>query len=402
MNVVRLAWAFLSRRWGQALLSVLVGGLGVAAVETVLIAERELPKAAERAFGGVDLVIGPKGSALDLVLCCVLHVADPRGLVPLEAGMALAKTPLVRAAAPLALGDNLHGWRIVGTTPDLLTVYGAHLAQGETWSGPLQAVLGAEVARATHLKIGDNFVGAHGLAAGGEEHAEFPYRVTGILAPSGSALDRLVLASIDTVYEIHRHHEAEEATEQGRAPPVEAPPAASAILVAFRSPVALASLPRMIDASEQFSAASPALEMARLARAARPVIVGALAVGILFALIAAATAATALAAAMSGRVRDLALLRALGSHPWEIATIAASESAMLALAALLLGLAAVIGFAPLAASLIAEREGLILVVFPTGDDLMLLAAGTLAAALIAACFPALRAARAPIEKVLNA
>ncbi len=403
MKTILLAWAFLRRRWGQALLAILVGALGVAAVETVVIAERELPLAAERAFGGVDLVIGPKGSALDLVLCCVLHVSDPRGLIPVKEAMEQAHNPMIAAAAPIALGDSVRGRRIVGTTPSILAVTHARLAQGALWTQPLQAVIGSDTARALGFKLGDTFVGSHGLVPGGEEHDHFPYTVTGILAPTGSALDRLILTDIESVYVIHRDPDDAAEAQSGQGGPTGfGPPAATAILASFRSPVAMAMVPRMIDASERFSAASPAMETARLARAGRPVIMAIMAIGVLFAAIAAATAATALAAAMSGRARDLALLRALGAHPWEIAAIAAAEACMLAAAAVVVGLAAIAIFAPWGAALLAEHDGLSLTVTPSGDDLLMLAGGALAAALAAAAVPAFRSARASIETVLKA
>ena len=401
MMLIRLAAAFLLRRWGQALPALIAGALGIAAVETVLIVERALPDAAERAFGGVDLVIGPKGSALDLVLCCALQISEPRGLIPLEAARALVATPAIRAAAPIALGDNLHGRRIVGTTLDLLSVYRARFAAGGPWSAPMQAVAGAEAARALGLTVGASFVGAHGLGEGGEEHTEFPYRLTGILAPTGSALDRVLLTSIESVWTIHHHHEAEEAAERGQPAPAEAPPGATAMLAAVRSPVALAALPRQIDATERFSAAVPAFEMARLARAARPVITTVLAVGLLFAALAAATAATALAGTVSARVRDLALLRALGAHPWELAAVAAVEAVMLAGGALVLGLGLVLVLAPIGAALVAARDGLLLDVVPGADDLAWLAGGALTACILVAMIPSVRAARASIEKVLT-
>jgi putative ABC transport system permease protein len=401
MNAIRLSLAFLRRRWGQALLSIVVGALGIAAVETMFIAEREIPEAAQRAFGGVDLVIGPKGSALDLVLCCALHVSEPRGLVPLDAGMALTRNPFIRAAAPIALGDNIRGWRIVGTTPEILSVYGAKLAQGNMWTVPLQAIAGAEVARSLGLKVGDAFVGAHGLGSGGEEHTAFPYKVVGLLAPTGSALDRIVLTDIQSVYVIHQHHEVGEA-EEDVAPTADAPPAATAILVAFRSPIAMAALPRLIDATPQFSAASPAIETARLIRAARPMITATIVLGLIFAGIAAATAATALLAAMSARAKDLALLRALGAHPWEIGRIAAIEAALLSLAAAVLGCILAVGLIQFGATLFAERDGLLLTGVPAAQDFAWIFGGAFAVSLIAATVPAIRAARAPIETVLDA
>ena len=401
MNVFGLGLAFLRRRWGQGLSAVVAGALGIAMIQTVLIAQRELPKAAERAFGGVDVVVGPKGSALDLVLCCVLHVTDPVGLVPLAGAMEALSNPLVKAKAPLALGDSVHGIRIVGTTADLLSVYGAVFAQGGMWTGPSQAVVGAQAAKDLGVKIGDGFVGSHGLAEGGEEHAEFPYKVVGVLAPTGSGLDRLVLTGIETVWTIHHHHEAEEAEQKGQAPPPATPPAATVLVASVKSPVALAQLPRRIDAGERFTAAVPAFESARLMRAARPVAQAVLGVGVLFALVAALTATAVLAAAMAARVRDLALLRVLGAHPWELAAIALVEAAVLSLAALAAGEGLFWAFAPRMAAVLAQRDGLLISISPASSDIVMLVAGTACAGVIAALFPAVRALGASIETVLS-
>jgi putative ABC transport system permease protein len=402
MRMILLAWAFLRRRWGQALLSVLVGALGVAAVESVAIAERELPRAAARAFGGVDMIVGPKGAALDLVLCCSLHVTDPRGLIPVKEAMAALHNPLVAAAAPMALGDSIHGHRIVGTTPDIIRIYHARLARGALWTEPLQVVLGAQAARELGLGPGDHFVGNHGLGEGGEAHDKFPYTVTGILAPTGSALDRLVLCDIQSVYKVHSDPDDQEEAAKGQAVTGFGPPAATAVLVSFRSPVAMASLPRMIDATPNFSAASPALEMARLARSIRPLLLGLTGVGVVFAFIAAAAAATALAAAMSGRARDLAQLRALGAHPWELAAIAGVEALILAAGALVLGLSAIALSGPWVSEMLAAHDGLVLDIAPSLEDMLLLGGGAAGAGILAALGPAIRAARAPMESLLKA
>ncbi len=401
MTSLTLATAFLRRRWGQALSAVFAGALSIALVQAVMIAERELPKAAEQAFGGVDLVVGPKGSGLDLVLCCVLHVTDPRGIMPLAAAEEVMNSPMIKAKAPIALGDNYHSVRIVGTTPDLLQVYKAQVAQGQIWTKDLQAVIGAQAARDLGLKVGDTFVGSHGLVEGGEEHSEFPYTVTGILAPTGSGLDRLILSSIQTVWTIHHHHESEDAEEQGLPPPPAPPPAATAMVASVKSPVALAALPRQIEASERFSAAAPAFEIARLSRAVRPVAQALVAIGLLFALVAALTAASVLASALAARTRDLALLRVLGAHPWELALIAQIEGLILAALALVGGEALVWALAPSMAAMLAERDGLLISVLPTSGDILLLAAGTLIAAVAASLFPALKAGNASIETVLS-
>ncbi len=404
MSFVALAFAYLRRRWGQALLSILVGALGIAAVATAMVGLDALPRAARRAWGGVDLVVGPKGSALDLVLCCALHVSDPRGLVSVKAATAAVSNPAIRAAAPISLGDNIDGWRIVGTTPALLDVYRARLAEGQVWTDKLQAVLGASAARALGFRIGDSFVGAHGLAAGGELHDKFPYKVVGILQPTGSALDRLVLTDIETVRYVHVEQAKAEMAESGttdEAPIANLPDAATAIVAAYRMPTAAAFMPRQIDATDTLTGASPTFEIARLAGYARPVTVAVTALGLLLVVIAACAAALGLLATMNARTRDLALLRALGASRAGIATVAFAEAAMIAMAALVLGGALAFGLLALGADRLAETTGLLVQPRLEPDQIAMLLGGTILVTILAAAFPALRATHTQIEELLQ-
>ena len=103
--------------------------------------------------------------------------------IPLSAIATLRRNPLVAQVIPLALGDSFQGFRIVGTEPELVAQYGGVLEAGELWSLPLDAVLGSDVARATEASRGDRFIGSHGLAEGGGQHADARYTVTGVLAP---------------------------------------------------------------------------------------------------------------------------------------------------------------------------------------------------------------------------
>jgi putative ABC transport system permease protein len=405
MTFPGLALAYLRRRWGQALLSALVGALGIAAVTTALVGFDALPRAARQAYGAIDLVVGPKGSALDLVLCCALHVAEPRGLVSAkEAGEAVAN-PMMRASAPIALGDNVQGWRIVGTTPALLEIYHARLASGAAWTDKLQAVAGAIAARELNLKIGDSFVGAHGLAAGGEAHDKFPYTVVGILAPTGSVLDRLVLTDIETVHYVHTEQAKAEKAERGSSDEDEGfadrPGAATAVVAAYRVPTAAILMQREIDAKEGLSAASPSLEIARLLGYARPLTVAAAGFGLLLVAIAAVGAAVGLLTAMAGRTRDLALLRALGTGRAGLALVVFSEAAMIAAGALVFGAVLSWGLLSLASDVLSEQTGLLLRPELGIDDIAWVIGGTILVTVVAAALPALRATHTDIEELLQ-
>lgn len=402
MSLFVVAVAYLRRRWGQALLSMLVGALGIAAVGVAQTSIEALPEAAMRSWGGVDLVVGPKGAPLDLVLCCALHVSDPRGLVSEKAALESVHQPMVRAAAPIALGDNIGGWRIAGTTPEILAVYRAKLARGSMWTGPLQAVLGARAAQDLRLNLGATFVGAHGLASGGELHSQFPYRVTGILAPTGSALDRLVLTDIQTVRVIHASHAAEEAAETGVADnTVNLPDAATAVVVSYRSPVAALVVPRHVDADPALTAASPTFEIARLMSYLRPVTDAAVGLGMLLVGIAAAGAAAGLLATMTARARDLALLRVLGARPMKLAFVAVSEACLIAAGALIAGAGLTALALSLEARLIEARTGLILTPHLEFTQVAWLILGTAVVAVLVALVPATRAAHAQMEELLQ-
>lgn len=404
MSFVVLAFAYLRRRWGQALFSVVVGALGIAAVTIALVGFDALPKAAQRAWGGVDLVVGPKGSALDLVLCCALHVSDPRGLISMKEAMETVSGPMIRAAAPIALGDNVQGWRIMGTTPAILGVYRAKIATGEMWTDKLQAVLGASAARALNFKIGDSFVGAHGLAAGGDLHDKFPYKVVGILQPTGSALDRLVLTDIETVRYVHIEQAKAEIAEHGSTDEenvANLPNAATAVVASYRMPTAAAFMPRRIDATETLSAGSPTFEIARLMSYARPLTTALTGLGLLLVAIAALAAALGLMATMNARTRDLALLRALGASRAQLATVAFAEAGFIATAALVAGGAVTAAVVALCRNLLAETTGLLLEPHLAVDQAGILIGGTILVAVAAASFPALRASHTQIEELLQ-
>jgi putative ABC transport system permease protein len=404
MSFVALAFAYLRRRWGQALLSIFVGALGIAAVATAVVGFDALPQAARRAWGGIDLVVGPKGSALDLVLCCALHVSDPRGLVPVKAAMDAVANPMIRAAAPIALGDNVDGWRIVGSTPAILGVYRAKIASGQMWTDKLQAVLGASVARALNFKLGDSFVGAHGLAAGGESHEKFPYKVVGILAPTGSALDRLVLTDIETVRYVHVEQAKAEIAEKGSTDEenvADLPHGATAVVASYRVPTAAAFMPRQIDATDNLSAASPTLEIARLIGYVRPLTIAVTGLGLLLVVIAASGAAIGLLATMNARTRDLALLRALGASPGKVAMVAFAEASMIMAAALVLGSALTAGLLLIGRDVLADATGLLLQPHLGWDQIAMLLLGTISVTIVAAAFPALRAIHTQIEELLQ-
>jgi putative ABC transport system permease protein len=360
MNLAVLALAYARRRPLSTLLNVLLLAVGIATITLVILGTVELETRMQREAQGIDLVVGAKGSPLQIVLAGIYHADVPPGNIPLAAVTELRRNPLVKEVIPLALGDSFRGYRIVGTEPSLMGHYGAGLEAGRPWNAPMEAVLGSEVARRSGLSVGGTFAGSHGLAEGGGAHGEAPYRVVGILAATGSVVDRLVLTGIESVWAVHdghdhggaRDHDDDHATEAAssgaadhprhsdRAPAAEPGREVTLALVKFASPVAAASLPRAINEKTVLQAASPALESARLLTVFG---IGADVIrGLALLLVAASTLGlfVALTQALEERRTDLAIMRALGASRLRIVGVLLLESLLLTGLALILGLAA--------------------------------------------------------------
>ncbi|MCB2017520.1 MAG: ABC transporter permease, partial [Hydrogenophaga sp.] len=312
----------------------------LASMAFVLIARDQLDRAFERDLQGIDAVVGAKGSPMQLVLSGVFHIDVPTGNIPLAEVKVLARHPMVAQVVPLSLGDNLHGFRIVGTTAGYLDLYGASLARGALWTRPMEAVLGAGVVKASGLTVGQAFAGAHGLGSGGEQHGGSRYRVTGVLAPCGCVLDRLVLTSTESVWALHEEHEAEAhersdldvVSETGKGREI------TMALVRYRSPVAAASFPREINQRTGLQAAAPAVEVTRLLSmvgVGTRVLQG---LGTVWLGVAGLSVLVGLWSALRERRHDLAMLRMLGASPAKVGALLLCEALWLALLASVLGL----------------------------------------------------------------
>ena len=203
MTWVRLALANLGQSPLTSAVNVVLMGLGTASIVLLLLAGSQLSETLSRDARGIDLVLGAQGSPTQLVLSSVYHADVPTGNIPQREADRWAEDPRVGTAIPLSLGDSVRGFRIVGTTEAYAALYGADLAAGRFWDGPMEAVVGAAAAESTALGVDSRFAGAHGLAATGHTHASRPYRVVGVLEPTGTVLDRLVLTSLESVWTLH-------------------------------------------------------------------------------------------------------------------------------------------------------------------------------------------------------
>ncbi len=334
-NAARLAWRYLWARPLASALNLLLLTLGLAAITMILLVRAQIDRAFERDLAGIDVVVGAKGSPLQLILAGVFHLDVPPGNVALADVQALAAHPQVARLIPLSVGDSYRGFRIVGTTPDYLAHYGATIATGRGWAAPMQAVAGAQVARAAGLVPGVRFVGTHGLGGNGHAHGDHPYEVAGVLAPCGCVLDRLILTATESVWQVHEKALAVDAEDRKA---LEAEREVTLALITYRSPLAAVSFPRYVNTSTPMQAAAPAVEITRLLRmvgVGTDVLRG---FGAVLLMVAGLSVFIALWSAVRERRADLALLRMLGAPPGRLATLLICEALWLAALASVLGL----------------------------------------------------------------
>ncbi|MBE0511103.1 MAG: ABC transporter permease [Chromatiales bacterium] len=437
MNLFRLSLSWLRAQPLNTALNLLLLALGMATITLILLLGHQLQDRLSRDAQGIDLVLGAKGSPLQIILANLYHLDVPTGNIPLHEAMQLSRDPLVARAIPIALGDNYRGYRIVGSSHDYPRHYAAGVTEGRLWRRPMEVVIGHEVARSTGLKVGDHFDGTHGLSKGGELHGDQKYKVVGILHRNASVIDRLVLTSVESVWAVHEkhdhdhnhaaerhddevvshnhdyhghghadaHHPAPDEAATGHHDGLglqEATPdrQITAVLIQYRSPLAAALLPRQINARGQLQAAVPAVELSRLLQL--------LGIGMdtlrLFGLLLILSAGLSMFIALYNNLRerqyDLAVLRSLGASRLRLMNLVLLEGVILAVLGTLLGLAG----GHLAAELIGQwlpqaqqldLRGFIWLQAEWGLLLFALLLG-----LLAALIPALSAYRSDIARIL--
>jgi putative ABC transport system permease protein len=369
MKLLALAFRYL---WSQpltTLLNLVLLTLGLASITFVLLVSEQVQRSLQRDLAGIDMVLGAKGSPLQLILAGVFHIDVPPGNIKLADVREIAKRPQVAQVIPLSLGDSYRSFRIVGTTLDYLAHYRVQIAEGRAWSAEMEAVLGAQVARGLQLKVGDRFVGGHGLAGGGMSHGESPYAVTGVLAPCGCVLDRLILTSTESVWHVHEPMAPATAPAAAKKPHAHDKGDAHAeeedddrevtvALVRYATPLAAVSLPRFVNTQTSMQAAAPAIEVTRLLRmlgVGREVLQGV--AGVLL-LTAGLSVFIALWSAVRERRADLAMLRMLGASPAKVATLLLAEALWLAVLASVLGLALGHGLAAATGAVLQAQQSL--------------------------------------------
>ena len=238
------------------MMSILLMILGVTIITLSVLVNQITKNTFTKNNPNLDVVVGAKGSPLQLVLSSIHHIDIPTGNISYKNAKKIMKHPAIKFGVPISLGDNFQNYRIVGTDKKFLKLYDAELEIGSMWEKPMQSVIGSNVANFTKLKIDKFFVGSHGLIDTGDIHSEQPYKVVGILKKTGTILDNLIITSLDSVWNLHSNQN--DILKNSDSLEV------TALLLKYKNKTSVFSFPRLINKNTSMQAASPNLEISKL------------------------------------------------------------------------------------------------------------------------------------------
>ena len=238
------------------MMSILLMILGVTIITLSVLVNQITKNTFTKNNPNLDVVVGAKGSPLQLVLSSIHHIDIPTGNISYKNAKKIMKHPAIKFGVPISLGDNFQNYRIVGTDKKFLKLYDAELEIGSIWEKPMQSVIGSNVANFTQLKIDKFFVGSHGLIDTGDIHSEQPYKVVGILKKTGTILDNLIITSLDSVWNLHSNQN--DILKNSDSLEV------TALLLKYKNKTSVFSFPRLINKNTSMQAASPNLEISKL------------------------------------------------------------------------------------------------------------------------------------------
>jgi len=404
MSPLKISWKSIWSKPLSSVLNIILIAFGTGILTILLLASKQISDKLENNSKDIDLVVGAKGSPLQLILSSIYYIDFPTGNIPLKEAQELARSPFVKKAVPLALGDNYNGVRIVGTDSNFVGIYKLKVKEGKFWQSDFETTIGSSIAKNQKLKIGDTFYGAHGLTGSTDIHKTHAYKVAGILTPQGNVTDNLILTNISSVWKMHDHEEKEEHDHDSRHKEKEAPEIQNkeitSLLIQYRSPMSVVMFPRMVNESTNMQAASPAQESTRLFSLIGIGVDTLQWFALLIMFIAAISVFVNLYNSLKERSYDLAIMRTLGASRAKLFLIVITEGIMLTLAGTIIGIA----LGHLALEFIGSNQessqarltGLILL----GDEAYLFVAG-LAIGIFASIIPAVQAYRSNISKILS-
>lgn len=369
MNLFELSKKNLKQDVLESSLSILLIAISFALISIVWQIQQQADESLKKQIKNIDMVIGAKGSPLQLILSAVYHVDKPTGNISAKEAQKIQTNPLVAESIPLSYGDNVSGFRIVGTQANYLEWYDAKFDEGQLWNEVYEIVVGFDVAEELNLSIGDSLISSHGLAGSLEQHQESPYIVKGILEKNNSPLDRLIMTALESVWMAHEEHDLEEMDqtevhehkddhehEEGNSGRISKGSVHSiydddqeftAVLIRFRNLAGMMQLPRLVNEKTSMQAAVPTFELDRLLNLLGNGAVALQLVGLIILVMAGISLFIQLHRSFRKRRYELALLRIYGASSNKLILVILFEAIQIAFwgSSIGWGLAKLIAFA---------------------------------------------------------
>ena len=400
MNIFKLSFKNLFTRPMRSALTVIMLTMGVALASLLILVGGALDDSFRKNIRGIDMVVGAKGSPLQLILSAVYQIDNPTGNISQKEARKLASNRLVKEAIEISFGDSYKGRRIVGTSHAYVDLYDGTLQAGQLWERSFEAVVGSQVAIEFDLKMGEVFYSNHGTDGMGHEHEDHPFVIVGLLNPSGTVLDKLILTAPESIWDVHGDHNhgdhadhADHDHDEDRE--------ITAMLIKFRNKMGMMTLPRMVNQDTNMQAALPAIEVNRLFELFGVAISTLQIVALAIMLLGAISVFVSMINALKDRAFEMALMRSMGASRSQVFGMIMLEAVLLGIIGTVLGIILShvgIGFLNEYAN---EEFGISIAIWHIDKLEWVLMAGTILLCIVAAILPAITTTRIDVSKILS-
>ena len=359
MNIFKLSLKNIFNKPLSSSISLALLILGIGIISLLLQLNTLIKDQMDNNLRGIDMVVGAKGSPLQLILSSVYHIDSPTGNISLEEAEEISKNRMVGSSIKLLYGDNYKGYRIVGAEKNFIDLYKGIIKKGNEWNDTYEVIVGSKVYEKLNINLGDNLISSHGLRETGEAHDDKSFKVVGLLEPSNSVIDQLIITSPQSVWDVHDthdhkdeylddhegEHDHEHEGEHDHEHEGEHDHAdkqddreITAMLIKFKSPMNIIQFPRQINENTNLQAAVPSYEISRLFKLFGFGIETLSYLAYLIITVSGFSLFINLFNSMRERRYEMALIRTLGASRFQLSTMIIFESLILTISGFVLGL----------------------------------------------------------------
>ncbi|OAJ94636.1 ABC transporter permease [Vibrio bivalvicida] len=402
-----LAWKSVRNRRVTAILTILTVAVSVILLLGVERIRTQAKDSFANTISGTDLIVGGRSGQVNLLLYSVFRIGNATNNIDWKSYQEFSQHRAVDWAIPISLGDSHQGFRVMGTNHSYFEHYrygqkqNLSFSQGHEFNGLFDAVIGAEVARSLNYTIGSEMVIAHGISdVGFSRHENTPFRVVGILAPTGTPVDKTVHVSLEAIEAIHVGWES--GANLGNNPTAEQlaamnfqPKQITAMLLGLKSKIQTFALQRQINTypQEPLSAILPGVALHELWGMMSVAEQALLAVSVFVVIAGLLGMLSSLLTSLQERRREMAILRAMGARPRHVFSLLILEASVLTFIGLLVGTVGLYFVLSVAAPLIQQSYGINLQMSALSHYEWMLLAAVQVAGTIIGFIPAFRAYR---------